>query len=612
MAGNVSIKITGDPASAKRAFKDVGDSAGGLSGKFQGLMGSVGKLAAGFVGLAAIGKTAQYFKEAAQEGAKETQQIERMSKALADNAGVTAEGVEQVEAWIASTQRATATADNELREALIKLTSSTKDVKLSQEMLATALDIAKARGLDLNTVILAMEKGYNGSVGGLSRLGIATKDASGETMSFEQVMKNAINTYGGAAANAAQTTAGKMENLTLMFGDMKEELGKALLPVVEKFATFLMDNMPMIEGVMTSFVQVVAAGLDGLSTTVVPLLQQAFEAFGRIMELLMPAIGVLIEGLHPIIEALQKIFEKVWKAIEYAVQAFVDFFAGESGQALINGLCEGIAQVLETLGLVFEKVWPLAQKVIQVFIDFWNSASGQKLINTLFELVGAGLQTLSDIFEALWPLIEAAVQLFLDFFEGVGAPLITGLLTMIVGMLNTMKDVWEKVWGALAPFLEKLKGPLEAAFKVMRAPIDALIWLIEKAKDLWDWFTGNKEKFGAEVSQQNRDLVNAYEAAKASGAKTIIVGRDGEIISRQHGGSIPGSGPIPIIAHGGEYMLTEGDTGLMRELISAVKSGGLGGGIQIVNNWHGTDRATVLAGTDAMVTRLQALGVRTS
>jgi hypothetical protein len=81
-----------------------------------------------------------------------------------------------------------------------------------------------------------------------------------------------------------------------------------------------------------------------------------------------------------------------------------------------------------------------------------------------------------------------------------------------------------------------------------------------------------------ELSEAWKAIV-AYFAGKHITIDTNLGGYAGTK-GYAEGGSIPGSPstPVPIVAHGGEYVLTKGDTDLMKDLISAVSSGGTGGG----------------------------------
>jgi len=169
----------------------------------------------------------------------EEKEMTLLSAALHKNAGATDAQVAAVERWITKTQNATGIADGELRPALASLTRVTKDVGTAQDILGVAMDISTGSGRDLQTVTLALQKAYMGSAVGLSRLGIATKDASGKTLSFDQIMKKAAKTFGGDTAAAASSAAGKMAILRARFSDITESIGTSVIPVVERLLPYV-------------------------------------------------------------------------------------------------------------------------------------------------------------------------------------------------------------------------------------------------------------------------------------------------------------------------------------------------------------------------------------
>ena len=538
--GILQIKVMGDSSHLEASLKKV-----------------VGAVA----GLAVFKQVADYMVDAGKAAAKEDQQMQQLSKALKDNAGVTKEQYGEVEKWIAATQRATATADGELRPALLKLSSTTKDVGTAQDILSTALDISKARGLDLNTVVIAMEKGYQGNVGGLQRLGIATKDAEGNTLSFEQVMKNANETYGGAAQEAANTTAGRMQNLSLTLADLKETVGMALLPVIEKFTGFIMDNMPAIETIMVGFAQFVGAALNVLSEVVFPILQTVFEAFTGSVAGKIPGTNALFEGLGAVSKGLQSVFQAVWPAIQSVVKMFIDFFAGPTGQALIKGLMQAIGTALETLAGVFKSIWPVIQKIVQTFIDFWNSSTGQWLIKTLLDGIGAAIKAL--------------------------------------------QIVWDGAWKALKPIVE-------TAWKGIKPIIEAMISLIEKARDLYNWFTNADVK--QQAAEHNSAALNRILSTGGNPANYGFYQKNGQWYSSyDQGGTVPGMAGAPQLAivHGGETVASGSQTSAIERLIpvlARLASGGIGGGIVV--NITGQGAAAGEAAADTFLQRVAAAGVR--
>lgn len=179
--------------------------------------------------LTAVAGAATFAVKAAIEDAAAQEQL---AGVLKRSAGATAAAIKENEKFISSLSRQTATADDELRPALASLVTATKDVALSQELLATAQDVAAATGADLSTTVDALSKAYNGNMRGLKALDPSLMAAIKSGASFDEVMATLAKTTGGAATDAANTAAGKMKGLGISFAETKESIGAALLPVL--------------------------------------------------------------------------------------------------------------------------------------------------------------------------------------------------------------------------------------------------------------------------------------------------------------------------------------------------------------------------------------------
>lgn len=230
-----------DRASDK--FDRVGDSASRSSGKLKNFA-KVGVLAVAGGAVVATKAlfdmtTAAIEDEAAQE---------KLAKSLKNSAGATDGQVGAVEKWIEAQGKALGVADDELRPALGRLATATGDVGKAQDLTRLAMDISAGTGKSMTTVTEALAKAQNGSLGGLSRLGAATKDAEGKTKSFKQVTEELAQLHGGQAKTAAETTEGKFKRLKVQFDEVKETIGAKLIPVAEKLMDWLMDDfIPAVE-----------------------------------------------------------------------------------------------------------------------------------------------------------------------------------------------------------------------------------------------------------------------------------------------------------------------------------------------------------------------------
>ena len=148
-----------------------------------------------------------------------------------------------------------------------KLVAATGDVAKAQDLASLAMDVSAGSGKSLDAVTMALVRAQNGSVGGLSRLGIATKDAAGKTRSLDEITKDLARTYKGAASEAAGTAEGKQKKLKIAFGELQEELGAKLLPAMTELAEAGLKMVDWVDKNQTT-VGVLAGAIAGLVTAV--------------------------------------------------------------------------------------------------------------------------------------------------------------------------------------------------------------------------------------------------------------------------------------------------------------------------------------------------------
>lgn len=284
-------------------------------------------LATGLVvgtGAAALG-LAKVTKGALEDEAAQ----KRLEAALKRTTGATNAQVAEVERWIAAQGRSLGVTDDELRPALEKLTAATGSITEAQRLAALAMDVSAARGVSLETVTKALERAQNGTASSLSRLGIETKNAAGETVSFEEATRRLADKFGGAAQKNAGTLAGKLQRLKVIGSEAGEAVGSKLLgPLTTAADWILRTGIP-------SF-----GNLADRAT-------ELFETSG--------AKGMLVRTF----EALRDVAGKIKSRIGDAARAVADFVedvrtlnAEELGRKVGSALADGIARLTELTGKI--------------------------------------------------------------------------------------------------------------------------------------------------------------------------------------------------------------------------------------------------------------------
>ena len=202
--------------------------------KFKGQVDMVGKSmnstfgALGLtIGLAAITNGLKNATKAASEDRK-SQGL--LANALKNTVGATSQAVAGAEAYIKKTQLQTSVLDDELRPALATAVRATGSLAKGQDLLDVALDVSAGTGKDLGTVTNAMSKAFNGNSGALKKLLPSIKDGA-------DFMEQLKTQFAGSAEEAANLDPYK--RLEVIFADIQETIGTALLPALEEFSFYL-------------------------------------------------------------------------------------------------------------------------------------------------------------------------------------------------------------------------------------------------------------------------------------------------------------------------------------------------------------------------------------
>lgn len=217
--------------------------------------------AAAVAGLAAV--LGDSVKAAMEDQAAQIQ----LNRTLREVAGLHDYAVKETEKWIDATSRAKGVTDDELRPALAKLVTQTKDVGVAERGVYLAMDIAAATGKDLSTVTGALEKAYGGNTKALAKLSPELKGMIKDGMGLDDALGVLEGTFTGAADAAANSAQGGMKRFGIAISEAKENIGAALLPAVQSLMGPLMALGDWAQTHTTTFL-VIAGTIGGIAVAV--------------------------------------------------------------------------------------------------------------------------------------------------------------------------------------------------------------------------------------------------------------------------------------------------------------------------------------------------------
>jgi hypothetical protein len=381
--------------------------------------------------IAALGAVAF---DAVKAFAEDEAAAEKLGLTLQNVTYATDAQIASVEQFITKTSMAAAVADDELRPALDKLVRGTGDVTQAQDLLTLALDISAGTGKDLGSVSDALSKAYNGNFTALKKLDPALASLIEEGADADEVFGRLAGTFKNQASTAANTTSGKIKNLSIQMGEFKESIGAAVAPLADKLLPSLLKLADFVKN-NTTLVVVLGGVVGGLAIAIVAVnaattawaaTTKAFAAIQAAFNAIMLAnpiflIGAAIVAVIAILVLLQKEF----------------------------GIFDGVIRVV---GAAFGAVWGAIKGVFDWVKNNWPLILA--VITGPFGLAILAIVKFKDDIMNVFSLIYSAIKATMGFVADViSAPFkaafraVAGLWNSTIGKLSFTVPSWVPVIG---------------------------------------------------------------------------------------------------------------------------------------------------------------------
>jgi hypothetical protein len=499
---DVRINILGDSRSLKRALNGAAKDVKGFKSK----LGGIGSIAAGVFGggaaLAGLSSLTHQLGSVVDE-AREAARVGRMTDAVLKSTGGAANVTAgQVSRLAEAISNKTGIDDEQIQSAqnlLLTFTNVRNEVGKGNDIFnqasQAAIDMSVALGTDSKSAALQLGKALNDPIKGinaLSRAGVSfTKEqkdqikvlvASGKTLEAQKMILAELGKeFGGAAAAASDP----MQRLDTTVNNLKERIGTALLPYIEKAATWLGEKLPgALDKLEKIFSEKVLPVLKDVTAWLKDKLGGAIEGGKKVIEDLANAFGTsqgtIVKALGAIALALG-VVALAWNAgpgiivtavvalgaaILWAYNRFVWFRRG------VQVVFRAIAIYTQGLVTFWTNAFKVVRSVISGVVDFVTGPvprAFQFLRGAVEGTVNAIRAVTSGIWNGLTTGFRAAINAVLDGLE-------RGI-NLAIRMLNTALDGIDKAAGPLVNFgtIPEVDFPRLAKGGIVTRPTIAMI-----------------------------------------------------------------------------------------------------------------------------------------
>lgn len=394
----------------------------------------------------AIKGTIGFIQGCIDAAAEEQLQLKKLEQALISTSNFTKVGYKELQNYATELQKVTRYGDENIiavEAMLATFKLNTEEIKIATQ---ATLDLAAATGQDLQSASILMGKAMVGEVGMLKRYGIIVDEAKYKAEGWKAVIDEINVEFGGQAVAQATTYAGSIDRLKNVFGDMKEEIGKAFIPTIQKLIDWFMKGKEVIDP-LTGSVENMASPFEKLKTWV----HEATEAFGKYLEL----------NWDNIVGFAESVFKRISGFITIVKEA--DY----------SEITKGIDDLKEAFGMLIGDVDSGivgAENKYQGFID--RIGESMQIIATFV----AGVKAFGDTIYFIFGSITNAIAILIEFLGALGLWFVSmgsdgqeefkNLGFMIEGFKNgfiedsaKMQEAWQKY----SDFINRSSGDMKGS-----------------------------------------------------------------------------------------------------------------------------------------------------
>lgn len=477
---SAQIVISGDAAPLKKSLDDSTDHLG----KFGSSLGGLGKAAGLAFAAAAAGAVA--FGVSALKAAADADPISRNMENAAKNAlvfGSTAGEIEKVTDALDkhSTKLAELTGvDDEfingLKTAWLAVPAiAGMGVEGMNKLATISLDIAASAGKDAEGVATSIAKAFENPETALAKLqkaGVFLTDSQNAT--YEAMV--ATGDAAGAQAylvdelavkyqGAAEAAANPFDRLKVIFENLQETIGSALLPAIEQIVPLIADFVSQLteSPAFQQFIDLLAQTFSELVAALMPLLPILMDLLLSLLPPVMELISVLAPIVAMLVEAFIPLVDAVLPLLVDLIMSLLPIFL-----QLIEGL---IIPLIPIVVMLIEAFMPLIEAVLPILMELLDAL--MPILLVVAKIFSAGLTIAIGIFAGVLERLLPAIKFVTD-----------GIAAVFDWLANNINGVLNWIIGAVEGFINFLADAINGAIDPLNSLLDGVAALTGGAIDI--------------------------------------------------------------------------------------------------------------------------------
>lgn len=221
-----------ETAEAQKAAKSFDDTLKGIINTIKGVVVALGLLK----GAQAV---LHFLADTLRLAGEDEASVLRLSAAVKASGGNWQTAAGQIETYLRAERDRVALDDGEGRESLIQLITLTGDYTSAMKLLPIAIDVARAKGMDLVSASELIGRVSQGNTAMLTRYGIVLREGASATEALAEIQRR----FAGQGEAWAQSYQGQLRMLQITWQEIKEGIGAGLLPLATRTLGWIKANL---------------------------------------------------------------------------------------------------------------------------------------------------------------------------------------------------------------------------------------------------------------------------------------------------------------------------------------------------------------------------------
>jgi Flp pilus assembly pilin Flp len=330
---------------------------------------------------------------------------------------------------------------------------------------------------------------------------------SGDLLGAQQIVLGAVEKQ---VKGTAEATVTSQQKAALAFGEVQEQVGGKLLPVLNT----VLDLFSRFSGVIIP----VAAAIAGLVIAV-----KAYQ----IAQQLASAATAIWSGIQAVFNAIMLLNPIM--LIVIAIVALIAIIV--VAYMKIGWFRDGVQAAWDGVKAAFDMMWNVVQAVFNWIKDHWPL-----LLAIITGPIGIAVLLITKNFDTIKDVAMTMVNWVMDRFQD-----LTGFLSRIVGSIQ----------GILTTIADAIKYPIDAATAAVQWVIDKFNSLVDFFRNLVNTISGYVSDIADAITGPINAVIRAWNNLSFTVPKIHVPGTDIDI-----GGNTINFPDIPTLATGGLVMRT--------------------------------------------------------